>query len=80
MWTLDLKPIGADGGESQGVVALAAEVRFVNSSRIHMIQGHSVHDPECEHCMMGRMRHKPRRRVRGPREDFFFFLNRNPFN
>ena len=36
---------------------------------MHRIQGHSIHDFSCEHCNMGRMRHKNRRRVTGPRFD-----------
>jgi hypothetical protein len=28
-----------------------------------------VHDPDCEHCSMGRTRLRVRRRVGGPRED-----------
>ncbi len=62
-------------GEGVRVTALATEHSHDNEiarsgpGLMHMLQGHSVHDHDCEHCMMGRMRHKPRRRVVGPRLD-----------
>jgi hypothetical protein len=50
------------------IEALATSVRE-NSKSMHGIQGHSVHDPKCEHCLMGRMRTRAKRRVSGPRKD-----------
>ena len=44
------------------VQALAAKTQNDRKS-IHAIQGHSIHDPDCEHCLMGRMRVRARRRV-----------------
>ncbi len=51
------------------VTALAVVGPSVGGDRLHQIQGHSVHDPDCKNCLRGRMRHRPRRRVVGPRED-----------
>ena len=50
------------------IQALGTRVR-AKAQHIHNIQGHSVHDPDCEHCFMDRMRPRARRRVSGPRED-----------
>ena len=35
----------------------------------HAVQGHSVHNPECESCISGRVRRKMKKRTDGPRVD-----------
>ena len=61
--------------EVEDVVAMAVKHSVTEEAitqdklLMHRVQGHSIHDSSCEHCNMGRMRHKNRRRVTGPRFD-----------
>ena len=63
------------GGLEEPIDACAAEVTALATATtkkiqtVHEIQGHSVHDPDCEHCLMGRMKARARKRVSGPRVD-----------